>query len=67
MSKIYDVEIHRYDCGYCREVFEIGVRSVGTGHKGGGSTVVQCPKCKNFLKTWTDGKYIRDDKWKVKR
>lgn len=37
-----------YTCDYCGYPFEQRVRSVK-----GQSDAVQCPNCKNYLKTWS--------------
>lgn len=50
--------IKEYDCGWCGYVFQLRVRlSYGEKHNRV-STQVQCPRCKNFLNTWEDGKSL---------
>lgn len=45
--------IMNYHCRFCNNYFE---QSVGKSSNGGKhkkvSSQVQCPKCKNFVKTW---------------
>ena len=43
--------IYQYSCDYCSFVFEQAVGSYETKTKKI-SDKVQCPNCKNFLKTW---------------
>lgn len=56
-KKIDDTVRRKYKCGYCKEEFVRKVRKTGEG-KQSGSTQVQCPKCKAFLKTWNEGEII---------
>jgi len=45
-----------YVCGFCRTEFNMNVRKfIGTSKKGRSnvSTQVKCPKCNNFVPTWS--------------
>jgi len=49
-----------FNCGYCGHVFNKKVGTTGGGVDKQGRRItkisdqVKCPKCTNFLKTWSD-------------
>ena len=61
-------QLREYDCGWCNYTFQQYVRfvkgssPVGYEAKNNTSSQVQCPKCKNFLKTWLDGIKVGETK-----
>ena len=61
--------LKQYDCGYCKYIFRQYVSKSDKGTdvfkkriKGSVSSQVICPKCKNGLRTWDDGKVIEEYK-----
>lgn len=47
--------LNKYVCDWCNHDFEHKVRTVGSNKEGkrGVSTQIVCPRCKNFIKTWS--------------
>lgn len=53
--------IKEYNCGYCGFLFKQKVLKDSTSEskRSNWSSQVRCPYCKNFAKTWDEGKEVK--------
>jgi hypothetical protein len=45
--------VNSYVCDFCRHKFSYEVRKSSKVQKQSSSTMVKCPHCYNFIKTWS--------------